>query len=128
MGKKEILVVVVAFLYVSVGTNAMLGEDVKDLMQMGGDVVTGEDVMIGEDLMQLREDAMAEDVMTGENLMQIREDVMAEDVMMGEDVDSGRDLMKNPSYAHFFNGSYEVRDVLRELLNNKSLTSSLTNK
>lgn len=33
-------------------------------------------------------------------------------------------LESDPSYSHFFNGSYAVHDVLSELLNNKSLTKS----
>lgn len=39
--------------------------------------------------------------------------------------ESGMDPIQNhPNYAHFFNGSYEVYDVLKELLSNKSLTSA----
>lgn len=42
----------------------------------------------------------------------------------GESHEAGKyGLESNPKYSHFFNGSYAVQDVLRELLNNKSLTS-----
>lgn len=37
-------------------------------------------------------------------------------------------MQTNSKYQHFFNGSYEVRDVLMELLNNKSLTSISNNR
>ena len=39
--------------------------------------------------------------------------------------DEANDIGINPStkFAHFFNGSYGVYDVLEELLNNKSLTT-----
>lgn len=33
-------------------------------------------------------------------------------------------MQTDPRYEHFFNGSYGVHDVLKELLYNRSLTSS----
>lgn len=37
-------------------------------------------------------------------------------------------IQTNPKYQHFFNGSYEVHDVLMEFLNNKSLTNITNSK
>ncbi len=42
--------------------------------------------------------------------------------------DLGGDVEHHPMLAHFYNGSYEVRDVLRELIANKSLTKIQTNR
>lgn len=33
-------------------------------------------------------------------------------------------MQTDPRYTHFFNGSYGVHDVLKELLSNRSLTST----